>query len=197
MRYGSYAQFAAARAAEGDRFYLQTVLIDRRDAFEGAHATSLRGGESAAVCKAGTAGVAAAAEVAEAGVGGSGELEAHQCKCVGDLLGDVKSFGWEWLDRVMAHRPQGRPYAQSQVHAPPLLDYLACPAPPPPPFSSPHTNTMKYTMHCMRSPSAPTHRLSWCTALCGRRIRRHPAALRYLRQSPRPGRPSAVIQLGA
>ena len=85
-RRGTVGEFDEWRRAEGDRFYLQSTLVS-------------------------------AAPPAAGGDGGVPLFEGapELTNLGGELLEDVRAFDWEWLSTVMAHRPQGRPYKQSQL----------------------------------------------------------------------------------
>ena len=97
LRRGSFSKFEAWRRTEGERFYLHTTLVE---------AASVQPDPKNADKRHGTAKVKGHSPL----VPGARETS----PCVGDLLNDVRGFGWTWLQQVMAGRPQGRPYRQSQ-----------------------------------------------------------------------------------
>lgn len=84
-RRGRFADFVAWRKAEGDRFYLQMTLVDAPKEWTSGDCVP----QTQTKVRAG---------------------DAYE-----ELRRDVDGFGWEWLRSVMAHRPQGRCYRQSQL----------------------------------------------------------------------------------
>ena len=107
MRHGNFEQFSRWREAEGERrFYLQTTLVNSVEEEEmtpQAHKPRKKQHQQQQK----------KAEVPSGVALFSGERA--RSDCVGELLSDIRSFDWRWLNRVMAHRPQGRPYHQSQL----------------------------------------------------------------------------------
>lgn len=109
---GSFRDFMDLRREKGDHFYLQTTIVTSPKAHEELEAEAERNKPKArGVTKSAATGKRVASSGGTALVDGRPEVS----KLAGAIRRDLLTFNWAWLRHVTAHRPQGRPYGQSQL----------------------------------------------------------------------------------